>query len=64
MSKKKTLVIAKTIVFSMVATIVCAILRINKYPDRIAIPAGIGIATVTLAISEQKGGIDVNEDKV
>lgn len=63
MTKEHKLATAKTIAFLVVAILVCTILKADGNSNIVAIPAGIGIATVALAVSEQQGGIQVDEDK-
>lgn len=50
--------IAKVIAFSTVATISSVVLTSNGSSVAVVIPSGIGIASVTLLVSEQQGGIE------
>lgn len=58
MSKKHKQTVAKIISFSVVAIICSLVLKSNKYPNTIAISAGIGIAIITLVVSEHQNGIE------
>jgi hypothetical protein len=58
MNNKHNLPVVKTVAFSTVAIIAFSVLKADNYPNRIAIPVAIGIATVSLAVSEQQGGIE------
>jgi len=63
MNRKYKLAIAKTIAFSTVATIAYSVLKADGQPNSVAVPAGMGIATVALAVSEQQGGIEIDKEE-